>query len=88
MSEMKLKCLVWSQTDRRFLNQIFQSNDLILLVLSQKNVSSEMFSSALLRKKLPFGNISMESVFSRGHTEMSSENGYTCKSHKPLQLYL
>ena len=36
MSEMKLKCLVWSQTDCPFLNPISQSNDLLLQVLSQK----------------------------------------------------
>ena len=36
MSEMKLKCLVRSQTDCPFLNPISQSNDLLLQVLSQK----------------------------------------------------
>ena len=48
MSEMKWKCRV--KSNRLFLNLISQSNHLILQVLSQKKVSSENFSSALLRK--------------------------------------
>ena len=76
------------KSNRLFLNLISQSNHLILQVLSQKKISSENFSSALLRKTPQFGNISLERVFLRGQTEMSSANAYACKSHKPLQLDL
>ena len=59
MSEMKLKCLVWSQTDCPFLNPISQSNDLLLQVFSKKRFSWKI-SYMLYWEK--FSNKSMERV--------------------------
>ena len=46
------------------------------------------FLICFTEKNPQFGNISLERVFLRGQTEMSSANAYACKSHKPLQLDL
>ena len=86
MSEMKWKCRV--KSNRLFLNLISQSNHLILQVLSQKKGFLGKFLICFTEKNPQFGNISLERVFLRGQTEMSSENAYACKSHKPLQLDL
>ena len=46
------------------------------------------FLICFTEKNPQFGNISLERVFLRGQTEMSSANAYACTSHKPLQLDL